>query len=68
MNKKIVIKLPGRPQKSVLMYKAKLLDNPQAIDKVRFPAKNIKKDLLERAMEISLNISNKEILPDHFDN
>ena len=50
------------------MYKAKLLDSPQAIDKVRFPAKNIKKDLLERAMEISLNISNKEIPPDHFDN
>ena len=50
------------------MVKTKPIDNPQAIDKVRFPAKNIKKDLLERAMEISLNISNKEILPDHFDN
>ena len=64
----MVIKLPGRPQKSVLIYKAKLLESPQAIDKVRLPAKKIKKDLLERAMEISLNISNKEILPDHFDN
>ena len=64
----MVIKLPGRPQKSVLIYKAKLLDSPQAIDRVRLPAKKIKKDLLESAMEISFSISNKETLPDHLDN
>ena len=59
------MRFPGNPQKSVFMYKAKLLDRPQAMDSVRLPAKKIKKDLLVMAIDISLNISFNEIGPLH---
>ena len=63
----MVISFPDNPQKSVFMYKARLFERPQAIDRVRLPAKKIKKDLLVIAMDISLKISFKEVDPLHWE-
>jgi len=61
----MVIRLPDKPQKSVFIYKAKLLERPHAIERVKLPAKKIKKDLLVTATDISLIISLIEVEPLH---